>query len=126
MSLIDKYLGESQDSKPISKGIFTKEGKKINLERSAKLQLGFLNDDNTLDIVTWKQFKTSKLPWIDSQKNSDYIKDKFLTGMRVTMQFNRQVDYNGFTKKGNPSFEDKVDWLITKGRVKYSKAGVKS
>ena len=126
MNLINKYLGEESKSKQISKGIFSYDGRKIMGARTGGMQLGFLNDDDTIDIVTWKQFKSSKLPWLDTQKKDDsYLKKEFLMALvKKIKQFNKKVDFNQFAR-GNVSFEDKVDWILTKGGVKYSKSGVK-
>jgi len=124
MNLIEKYLGE--DTTAIAKAVFSSYGRKIQGERMGKLQLGFLNDDDTIIDATVKQFISSKLPWTDNQKDEDnHFKKEFLMKLiKKEKNFGKQVDYNSFVKKGNPSFEEKLAWILKNTSVKYTKAGV--
>jgi len=124
MNLIDKYLGE--EKKGAYKAVFSSEGKKIQGTRMGKLQLGMADEDGNVTLFTTKQFLSSNLPWADNQKSEDnYFKKEFLMKLiKKEKNFGRQVDYNSFVKKGNPSFEEKLKWILKNTNVKYSKAGV--
>ena len=126
MSLIDKYLGESLNEGKAYKAVFSSDGKKIQGTRMGKLQLGTADEDGNVTVMTAKQFLASKLPWADNQKGEDNMfKKEFLMKLiKKEKNFGRQVDYNSFVKKGNPSFEDKLAWIMKNTSAKYSKAGV--
>jgi transposase len=117
-----KYLGESEEYK----AIFSSQGRKIQGARTGKLQLGKVDSDGNVTLMTAKEFISSKLPWSSGQKDEDnYFKKEFLMNLlKKEKNFGKKVDYNSFTKKGNPSFEDKLNWLLKNTSVKYSKAGV--
>lgn len=130
LSAYDKILKEqyslNENSKPIAKAVFTKEGRKIQGTRTGKLQLGFLNDDDTIDIVTAKQFLSSSLPWVDNQQDDDnYFKKEFLMALlKKEKHFGRKVDYNKWVRNGNPTFEEKLGYILKNMSVKYTKTGV--
>jgi hypothetical protein len=107
----------------VSKGIYTHDGKKVNLERSSKLSLNILYSDDTLKAITWKQWKESTLP----VSSSEGTQDKFVKALLGTFkEFNKKVDYNTWVKRGgaNSTFEEKVDKLISLG-AKIPKGGIK-
>ena len=107
-----------------SKGIYTAEGKKVMGERSSKYQLmGLQEDGESLTGMTWLQWKKLNVP----DTSSEQAHDKFIKSCLVQVkQFNRKVDFNSFAKRGNPSFEDKVDFLVKNCGVKIPKSGIKS
>lgn len=123
-NLIEKYLGEANEGS--YKAVFSSEGKKIQGTRMGKLQLGMADEDGNVTVMTAKQFLASKLPWSDNQKAEDnYFKKEFLMKLvKKEKNFGRQVDYNSFVKKGNPTFEEKLQWILKNTSVKYPKSGV--
>jgi hypothetical protein len=124
MDLIEKYLGEAKQG--AYKAVFSIEGKKIQGTRMGKLQLGTADEEGNVTVMNAKQFLASKLPWPDNQKSDDnYFKKEFLMKLiKKEKNFGKQVDYNSFVKKGNPSFEEKLAWILKNTSVKYSKAGI--
>lgn len=124
MNLIEKYLGEAK--KGSYKAVFSSQGRKIQGTRTGKLQLGMANEDGEVTLMTAKEFLNSKLPWPDNQKDEDnYFKKEFLMNLiKKEKNFGKKVDYNSFVKKGNPSFEEKLAWILKNTSVKYSKSGV--
>jgi len=126
MNLIEKYLGEGGNTKGAYKAVFSSEGKKIMGTRTGKLQLGMADEEGHVTLFTAKQFLASKLPWADNQKEEDnYFKKEFLMNLiKKEKNFGRKVDYNSFVKKGNPSFEEKLAWILKNTSVKYTKTGV--
>ena len=118
MDLINKYLGEAQSF--VKKGIFSEEGRKVNLERSAKWVLSAVDKDNNVTPLNWKEYKNLQLP----DNLNDYVKDGFVKSLLSQIKkFGTKVDFNSFSRK-NPSFEEKVDWLLKNG-AKYTKSGIK-
>lgn len=118
-------LNENFDSENVvSKGIFTKEGKKIQGSRSGYLVLMEKDSNNFLKELTWKQFKASSATF----DSSAAVQDKFVTALLKTItQFNKQVDYNSWSKRAGlkASFEEKVDMLLSLGAKSISKNGLK-
>lgn len=102
-------------AKPVSRKIF---------RQGNKLYLGILYDDDTVDDISWQQFKRSSLP----MEATPTMQDLFVKALaRQLKQFSHRVDYNTFIKSGNPSFEEKVDWLIDRDpNIKITKRGIKA
>jgi hypothetical protein len=126
---VDDVTGRNvnETKKAISKGIYNMDGRKIMGERKSKMTLSVLFDDDTLEDMTWKQFKDSKLPWVGGQEKDDHISKKdFLQGMvKQQKQFNKQVDYNTWAKQNmNASWEQKVDMAMKMLGAKYAKRGM--
>jgi hypothetical protein len=119
MDLIEKYLGEAKGDY-VKKGIYTQEGRKIQGTRGAKMYIAAVDAEGFVTHLTWKEYKKLNLP---TNLNS-YIEGEFIKSLTSQLKnFGKKVDFNSF-KRGNPSFEDKVDWLLKNG-AKYSKAGIK-
>jgi len=118
---ISQMLNEGKFDDVVDKGLYTAEGKKVNLERMATVALHGRRGDDTLVALNWKEYVSLKVP----TTSSDHAESQFvqLLAKKLT-NFGRQVDFNSFAKKGNPSFEDKVTWLLKNG-VKYTKKGLK-
>ena len=105
------------------KAIFSTDGKKINLERMSKFELGEVMEDNSVNTLTWEQFKNSPV----TKKEQKSVDDNFVKALlKQEKNFGRQVDFNSFVKKNNPSFEEKVDWLLENTSAKYTKRGIKA
>ena len=105
------------------KAIFSIDGKKINLERMGKFQLGEVLDDGTVRDLTWKEFKESSAP----KKEQKSVEEKFIQALlKKESNFGRKVDFNSFVKRNSPSFEEKVDWILDNTSAKYTKRGIKA
>ncbi len=115
-----KYVKILSDDQPESKGIYQDS-------KTGRLGLFFYyptDDKSKSDLreATWKEFKNSKL----KDTSSDRLKKEFVYSLlNQFKQFNKKVDFNTWSKKGNPSFEEKVDWLLKNG-AKYTKSGIKN
>lgn len=105
------------------KAIFSTEGKKVNLERMSRFELGEVDKNGFVNSLTWDQFKKSPAPF----KNQEKAQDRFIQALlKQENNFGRKVDFNMFSKTENPSFEEKVDWLLKNTSAKYTKRGIKA
>ena len=103
------------------KSIFIMEGRKIHHKRMAKMELGEVDSEDFIKNLTWKQWKTSKLP----DNASDYIKEEFISKLISQVRnFGTKIDFNRAVKNGMISFDAQVDWLLNNG-AKYTKTGLK-
>lgn len=114
-----KRVTESADDF-VSKGIFTQDGKKIEGMRSSKLFLCGVTKDDALVELSWKEYSNLKV----KDTSSEFAQDKFYRILlKQVKQFNKQVDFNTWAKKGTPSFEDKVNYILgLDPNIKYSKS----
>lgn len=120
---VSDLLEATAKSPIVSKGIYTMDGRKINMERQSKLTLESLNEDDSLTALTWAQYKKLNVP----STSSSAIEDEFVTTLIHTIkQFNHKVDANGALQRigKNGKFEDKVDSLLQHG-AKLTKSGLK-
>ena len=119
IKMINDYLNESLDasldeSSDVRKGIF--------YDSKGKMALHLCDADGYLTTITWEQYKKSEL----KDESSENSQKEFLSSLlNQVKQFNVKVDYNTWVKKSNPSWEEKVDYLIKNCGVKYTKAGIK-
>ncbi len=99
-------------------------GKTIFSDGKGKLFFGYYNEDDSVHIVdykTWVKLSMKDVSKGDTNKNG--VIDSILRNQK---QFNKKVDYNMWSKKTNPSFEDKMDYFIKNGWISnISKAGIK-
>jgi len=114
------------------KGSFKFEGKlKEGVVRKSIMSDGKKNyyftlvDDETdeVKVIDSKTWLKSSL----KDSSSDESKDKVIKAiLKKEKQFNKKVDYNMWVKKGNPSFEKKMDYLVKNGFIKnVTKRGIK-
>lgn len=105
----------------VRKGVFTEEGKKVQGTRPARMFLMAVDKDDNLTKLNWKEYKKLNLP--DNINN--YVEREFTKALADQLRnFGDKVDYNKFIKEKNPSFEEKVDYLLKNG-AKYTKRGLK-
>lgn len=114
--------------KLIEKNIFdlteASEGEYNSIFISSKgvMVLATKHEDNTLTELTWQDFRKSNLP----SKISDRLQQEFLSALlKQEKQFNKKVDYNSWVKKSNPSWEEKIDYILKNLSAKYTKKGIK-
>jgi len=109
--------------KPPYRAIFSQQGRRIKLSRQGKLLLGVQNKDDTVDLLTWKQWKASKLPNVTTGE----IEAQFVSLLAKKLrQMSDIMDFNAAIKSGElDTFEKKVDWLSKFG-INYTKRGLKS
>ncbi len=120
MKTFRELLQEASKNDFVKKGIFSEEGKKVDLARTGKWVLSAVDDDNNVTPLTWKEYKSLKLP----DNLNDYVEKGFVQSLLSQLKnFGKKVDFNSFSR-GNVSFEDKVDWLLKNG-AKYTKKGIK-
>jgi hypothetical protein len=121
LNRIDIVLNETRTA--VKKGIYSQDGRKIEGSRQSKMLLAIEYDDGTVDNVTWKQFKDSKLPWVGGQETR---KQEFLMKLiSQEKQFNKKVEYNSWVRKNQDvEWEVKVDQAMNMMSVKYAKAGM--
>ena len=98
-------------------------GKKIFSDVKGKLFFGYQNDDDTVEFVDYKTWK--KLPMKDL--SNEFLANRVINSIvRNERQFNKKVEYNMWSKKTNPSFEDRMDYFIKNNWISnITKAGIK-
>jgi hypothetical protein len=98
-------------------------GKKIFSDAKGKLFFGYQNDDDTIQFVDYKTWK--KLPMKDL--SNEFLSNRVINSIvRNQKQFNKKVEYNMWSKKTNPSFEDRMDYFIKNGWISnITKAGIR-
>ncbi len=114
---------ENKISSAISKGIYSMDGKKINLERMSTFTLDALLPDDVLIPLNWKEWKKLKV----KNTTSENTQKEFVTCLlNKVKKFGDKVDYNGWIRKAgkDSTFEEKIDKILSYG-VKYSKKGIK-
>ena len=111
---IDKYLGESTYE---WKGpIFINNGKKIGL--------GAGTSDGHVNALTYIQWKKLNVPEkIGTYYSNRTLGDTLIEALLMKLQFNKRVDFNMWSKTKNPTFEEKLDWIIKSG-VKLTSKGI--
>ena len=99
-------------------------GKAVFDDGKGKLAFGYYKDDDEVALVDYKTWK--KLNFKDVSKG-DTNKDRLVKAiLRKQKQFNKKVEYNTWSKKTNPSFEEKMDWFIKNGWISnVTKRGIK-
>ena len=99
-------------------------GKAVFDDGKGKLGFGYYKDDDEVALVDYKTWK--KLNFKDVSKG-DTNKDRLVKAiLRKQKQFNKKVEYNMWSKKTNPSFEEKMDWFIKNGWISnVTKRGIK-
>ena len=113
----------------VYKAIMNQEGRKIEGTRTGKMFLSFVDGEGYVKNVTWKQFKSSNLPWSKSQEDDDSKakKDFIQALLSQEKQFNKKVDYNSWhNRHKNADFETKVEKVFELTSAKYPKTGLKS
>jgi hypothetical protein len=98
-------------------------GKKIFSDAKGKLFFGYQNDDDTIQLVDYKTWK--KLPMKDL--SNEFLSNRVINSIVGNQkQFNKKVEYNMWSKKTNPSFEDRMDWFIKNNWISnITKTGIK-
>ena len=98
-------------------------GKKIFSDAKGKLFFGYQNDDDTVQLVDYKTWK--KLPMKDL--SNEFMANRIINSIvRNERQFNKKVEYNMWSKKTNPSFEDRMDYFIKNNWISnITKTGIK-
>jgi hypothetical protein len=106
----------------VRKAIFNQEGKKVLGARQGKLQLGAVDEDDFVTNLTWKEWKSLKVPY----KGIESVEKRFIAGLlKQENQFNKKVDLNGKLRDAK-TFEQKVDILLNgSSKIKYTKSGLK-
>lgn len=98
-------------------------GKKIFSDAKGKLFFGYQNDDDTVQLVDYKTWK--KLPMKDL--SNEFMANRIINSIvRNERQFNKKVEYNMWSKKTNPSFEERMDYFIKNNWISnITKTGIK-
>ena len=98
-------------------------GKKIFSDAKGKLFFGYQNDDDTVQLVDYKTWK--KLSMKDL--SNEFLANRVINSIvRNERQFNKKVEYNMWSKKTNPSFEDRMDYFIKNNWISnITKTGIK-
>jgi hypothetical protein len=98
-------------------------GKKIFSDAKGKLFFGYQNDDDTVQLVDYKTWK--KLPMTDL--SNEFMANRIINSIvRNERQFNKKVEYNMWSKKTNPSFEERMDYFIKNNWISnITKTGIK-
>jgi hypothetical protein len=98
-------------------------GKKIFSDAKGKLFFGYQNDDDSVHLVDYKTWKKLSMKDLSNEFMANRLINTILKNER---QFNKKVDYNMWSKKTNPSFEDRMDYFIKNGWISnITKAGIK-
>ena len=83
------------------------------------MYFGAIYDDDTAQLLTWKQFKELSVPF----EAEESVKKQFIQLLLKTIkQFNKKVDAMGYVRKAK-TFEEKVDALLSHGAT-YTKKGL--
>ncbi len=98
-------------------------GKKVFSNAKGKLFFGYQNDDDTIQLVDYKTWK--KLPMKDL--SNEFMANRVINSIVGNeRQLNKKVDYNMWSKKTNPSFEDRMDYFIKNNWISnITKAGIR-
>lgn len=97
--------------------------KSIFYDSKGKMTLGTVDEEGSITELTWEQYKKSGL----NDTSSDNSKKDFLSAMlKQVAQFNKKVDYNTWVKRNDPTWEEKIDYLIKNCGSVYKKSGIKS
>jgi hypothetical protein len=98
-------------------------GKKIFSDAKGKLFFGYQNDDDSVHLVDYKTWKKLSMKDLSNEFMANRIINSIVRNER---QFNKKVDYNMWSKKTNPSFEDRMDYFIKNGWISnITKAGIR-
>ena len=99
-------------------------GKTIFSDGKGRLFFGYYKDNDAVEFVDYKTWK--KLSFKDVSKG-DTNKERVIKAiLKKQKQFNKKVDFNMWSKKGKPSFEDKMDWFIKNGWINnINKGGIR-
>lgn len=115
-SHLSQYM-EQDGSTPIQmKGIWSDGG--------SRMFFAFIDTES--DVITEVDLKT----WLKSDledKSSDHSKQEVLNALlRSISQFNKKVDFNIWSKQNNPSWEQKIQYLLDKNLISnVTKKGIK-
>jgi hypothetical protein len=122
-SLLNKLKSELGAKITEASNNATAVGKTVFSDGKGKLFFGYYNEDGSVHFVDFKKWE--KLSMKDVSKG-DTNKNKVIDSiLRNQKQFNKKVDFNMWSKKTNPSFEDKMDYFIKNGWISnISKAGI--
>ena len=98
-------------------------GKKIFSDAKGKLFFGYQNDDDSVQFVDYKTWK--KLSMKDL--SNEFLANRVINSIvRNERQLNKKVEYNMWSKKTNPSFEDRMDYFIKNNWISnITKTGIK-
>ncbi len=88
---------------------------------AGKMYLVDINDDGHITKLTFNQWKANTC----RNDASELTKGCFLTVLlSQTDRFSLMIDFNKFVKKEDPSFTQKVEWLLSEGGCLYTKRGL--
>ena len=118
-SIIKQLKSKIKESVNEAKAI----GKKIFSDAKGKLFFGYQNDDDSVHLVDYKTWKKLSMKDLSNEFMANRIINSIVRNER---QFNKKVDYNMWSKKTNPSFEDRMDYFIKNGWISnITKAGIR-
>jgi hypothetical protein len=118
-SIIKQLKSKIKESVNEAKAI----GKKIFSDAKGKLFFGYQNDDDSIHLVDYKTWKKLSMKDLSNEFMANRIINSIVRNER---QFNKKVDYNMWSKKTNPSFEDRMDYFIKNGWISnITKAGIR-
>ena len=102
---------------------FKTSGKKIFSDAKGKLFFGYQTDDDTVQLVDYKTWKKLSMKDLSNEFMANRIIN---TIVRNERQLNKKVEYNMWSKKTNPSFEDRMDYFIKNNWISnITKTGIK-
>jgi hypothetical protein len=98
-------------------------GKKIYSNGSGKLFFGYEKEDDSVHLVdynTWKKLTAKNL-------SNEFMANRLINAIvKGQKQFNKKVDYNMWSNKTKPSFEQRMDWFMKNGWINnINKGGIK-
>lgn len=121
-----KWLKGVYDNRSTTESIVneaTAIGKKIFSDAKGKLFFGYQNDDDTIQLVDYKTWKKLSMKDLSNEFFANRVINSIVRNQK---QFNKKVEYNMWSKKTNPSFEDRMDWFIKNGWISnITKSGIK-
>ena len=102
---------------------FKTSGKKIFSDAKGKLFFGYQTDDDTVQLVDYKTWKKLSMKDLSNEFMANRVIN---TIVRNERQLNKKVEYNMWSKKTNPSFEDRMDYFIKNNWISnITKTGIK-
>ena len=120
-----KWLKGVYDNRSTSESVNEAKaiGKKIFSDAKGKLFFGYQNDDDTVQLVDYKTWKKLSMKDLSNEFMANRIIN---TIVRNERQLNKKVEYNMWSKKTNPSFEDRMDYFIKNNWISnITKTGIK-
>lgn len=98
-------------------------GKKVYSDGKGKLFFGYEKEDDSVHLVDYKTWKNLTAKNLSNEFMANRLINAIVKGQK---QFNKKVDYNMWSNKTKPSFEQRMDYFMKNGWISnINKGGIK-